>query len=338
MKHLRKLLFPFAAIYYVVVFLRNTLYDKGIFKSKRYDFPVLCIGNLSTGGTGKTPMTEYVLRLLKDKTKAGVLSRGYGRKTKGFIGVTSSHTALEVGDEPLQYATKFKDVAVAVCEDRRTGIEKMRNADDAPSVIVLDDAFQHRKVQAGYSILLTSYDSLFSTDFALPVGNLRESRYGAKRANAIVVTKCPIDLSSRHKERVKRQLLKYARTVPTYFTTVQYDEKVYSNKDTITLSQLSNQEITLVTGIANPAPLLDYLKKKNIRYTHRQYRDHHNFTTGEIAALEKSLCILTTEKDYMRLQTHITGTPMYYLPIQVSFIDDRIEDTLAKRILDFLNL
>jgi len=335
MKHLRKLLFPFAAIYYVVAFLRNTLYDNGVWQSTSYDFPLICIGNLSTGGTGKTPMTEYVIRLLKDRTSVGVLSRGYGRKTSGFIAVTPEHSALEVGDEPLQYATKFMDVAIAVCEDRRAGIQKMRGEDMAPSVIVLDDAYQHRKIKAGYAILLTSYDSLFSSDFVLPAGNLREARSGAKRAQAIIVTKCPANLSKKEREEIKAYLSKYASET-VYFTSIQYDEMVCNERGTTSLSAISNKEITLVTGIANPTPLLKHLHEKNLIFAHKKYGDHHNFTTTEITALEKCACILTTEKDYMRLKSLVKTPAIYYLPIQVSFLDDG-KGSLDKAILDFVN-
>ncbi len=335
MKYLRKLLFPFAAIYYVVVCLRNALYNTGVWKSKTYDFPIVCVGNLSTGGTGKTPMTEYVIRLLKDSKSLGVLSRGYGRKTKGFIAVKPEHTALEVGDEPLQYATKFRDIEVAVCEDRRTGIQNMRSDNPAPSVIVLDDAFQHRKVQAGFSMLLTSYSSLFNTDFVLPVGNLRESRRGAKRAQAVIVTKCPTDLSQKQRARIAKELEKYTKE-EIYFTTITYDSQVYSPGSAISLSDLSHKDIVLVTGIANPNPLLDYLNECDLNYTHKRYSDHHNFTTAELEELEKCSCILTTEKDYMRLQSLIKKPQIYYLPIQVSFLG-RGKNRLDKKIIEFVN-
>jgi len=335
MKHLRKLLFPFAAIYYVVVFLRNVLYDKGFLRSKRYNFPVICIGNLSTGGTGKTPMTEYVIRLLEGSAAVGVLSRGYGRKTTGFIAVTPEHTALDVGDEPLQYATKFNDIAVAVCEDRRVGLQKMSSEGAPPSVIVLDDAYQHRKVQAGFSILLTSYDSLFSSDFVLPAGNLREARGGAIRAQVIIVTKCPANLPEKDREDIQSDLSRYTNAA-VYFTSIQYDEMVYDEKGATSLTQIADQEITLVTGIANPAPLLNYLGNKNLRFTHKKYRDHHYFTTAEIAALEKCTCILTTEKDYMRLKPLVNNPAIYYLPIEVCFLSDG-KKNLDDKILDFVN-
>ncbi|MEH6408189.1 MAG: tetraacyldisaccharide 4'-kinase, partial [Leeuwenhoekiella sp.] len=181
MKHLRKLLFPFSIIYYIVTLARNYFFDRGWLKSKSYDFPVIGIGNLSTGGTGKSPMTEYILRLLKDRYLMATLSRGYGRKTTGFRAVDSKDNADQVGDEPLQFAKKFPDVQIAVNEDRQEGITLLQKKASKPDIIVLDDVFQHRKVTPGFLILLTTYESPFYNDFLLPAGNLRESRKGVNR-------------------------------------------------------------------------------------------------------------------------------------------------------------
>lgn len=321
MKHLRKLLFPFSALYYTGIWLRNFFFDKGYFSSKSYSFPLICVGNLSTGGTGKTPMTEYLIRLLKDKTSLGVLSRGYGRTTKGFIKVNKAYDAIRVGDEPLQYATKFDTIQVAVCEDRMTGIKTLRDEQISPAVVLLDDAFQHRKVKAGFNILLTSYKEPFYDDWVLPVGNLRDLRKQAIRANAIVITKCPVLISEFEKKEIRSKVMKYSKSI-VYFSVINYDQEVCGKHGAVAFSDFRDKEITLVTGIANPKPLLDFIDSKCFNYVHRQYRDHYNFTTKDVAYLEKCSCILTTEKDYMRLKSILRHDNLYYLPIAIRFLKD----------------
>ena len=333
MKHLRKLLFPFSALYYGSMWVRNFCFDKGFFSSKSYDFPVICVGNLSTGGTGKTPMTEYLIRLLKGKTSLGVLSRGYGRKTKGYIKVDKTQDAIAVGDEPLQYATKFDDIQVAVCEDRRLGINKLRSGGFPPEVIVLDDAFQHRNVTPGFSILLTSYSALFYDDFILPVGNLRDLRHQARRADAIVITKSPVTLTIDEQDLIRNKITKYSHS-PVYFATIQYSDKAHSLNGPTALAAFKDKEVTLVTGIANPEPLVAYLNKQNLKFTHKRYRDHYNFTAGDIAGLEACSCILTTEKDYMRLQSKLNNEKLFYLPISTSFLGND-NKRFEKQLLDY---
>ena len=336
MKHLRKLLFPFAAIYYVVVWIRNYLFDSGIWKSIEYGFPVICVGNLSVGGTGKTPMTEFLIRLLKEKYSVGVLSRGYGRSTSGYKLVDSAHKVKDVGDEPLQYRSKFDNITVAVCEDRREGIQQLRSEMSMPEIIVLDDAFQHRKVRAGFSILLTPYNELFYNDYVLPAGNLRESRRGAKRAQVVIVSKCPDSLSVKEQSIVRKQINKYSHS-PVYFTTIDYSTTIYGEQGTMALKDIPKTGVTLVTGIAKPGPLLKFLESQNVTFSHKQYRDHHNFTSSELADLEKFSFILTTEKDYMRLNSNLKNTNLYYLPIEVRFLNGE-HNLFAKGILDFARL
>ena len=242
MRQLRKILFPFSAVYYVITLLRNFLYARGILSSKKYDFPLICVGNLSTGGTGKTPMTEYILRLLKDRQTVATLSRGYGRNTKGYITVTPELNAGQVGDEPLQFARKFPNVFVAVCEDRQEGIAQLKTRFPSIKTIILDDAFQHRKVVPSYSIVLTSYNDLYSDDFVLPAGNLREPRYGANRADCIVITKCPSNLSKEERSRIEVQLrLKEGQSV--YFSYIRYNEVAISKEDEVSLEVLSSQHV-----------------------------------------------------------------------------------------------
>jgi tetraacyldisaccharide 4'-kinase len=223
MKFVRFLLFPFAILYDLITSIRNSFFNAGVFKETTFYTPIIVVGNLSVGGTGKTPQIEYLIRLLKDFYKVSVLSRGYKRKTKGFLLVNEHHTANDVGDEPLQYFKKFTNISVAVDENRVEGIHNLMDQ-KSPEVLLLDDAYQHRKVKGSFYILLTKYDDLFTEDFLLPTGNLRESRAGAKRANVIVVTKCPLDLKEVEKENIKRKLQQYKKEV--YFTTISYADKI----------------------------------------------------------------------------------------------------------------
>ncbi|WP_353150072.1 tetraacyldisaccharide 4'-kinase [Flavobacterium sp.] len=320
MVFLRKLLFPLGGFYWLITFIRNWLYDLGIFTSKSYDLPIIAIGNLSAGGTGKTPQTEYIIRLLKDTYKIAVLSRGYKRSTKGFVSANDIVSAAELGDESYQIHTKFKDIAVAVCEDRQIGIENLISNSN-PDIILLDDAFQHRKVKAGFYILLTAYDDLFSDDFILPYGNLRESAIGKKRANIIVVTKCPQNITEKNKDKVK---LKLNVSVPVFFTSIDYDTNVYSSLNSIEVSEIKTIEKVILCGIAKPKYFIDYLNSGNDKVM--IYPDHHNFSEVEILELNelsKDKIIVTTEKDFMRLNGKINGSNLFYLPIQTKFISEK---------------
>jgi len=319
MRKLRLLLFPLAGIYYLVTLVRNKLYDIGFLTSKKYKIPVICIGNLSVGGTGKSPMTEFVIRLLSNDYNVATLSRGYGRKSKGYLDVHPDNKAVMVGDEPLQFAQKFDAIQVAVCEDRQIGIEKLLAKDIVPDIIILDDAYQHRKVEAGFYILLTSFNELYSDDFLLPSGNLREPRAGACRADVVIVTKCPDNVS--HQEQVTiKEALKLKQNQSIYFSKISYDEQVFHEAGAVPLNRLKVKKVTLVTGIANPKPLAAYLKKQGLSFTHQAYKDHHNFSNVEIDELEKLDCILTTEKDYVRLRPLLKMQSLYYLPIKLQFL------------------
>ncbi|WP_417445126.1 tetraacyldisaccharide 4'-kinase [Joostella sp.] len=318
MRRWRKLLLPFSWIYGAIIFVRNYLFDIQFFKSAEYQFPVICIGNLSVGGTGKTPMTEYVSQLLKDTFKTAILSRGYKRATKGFVLAADKATVEGIGDEPFQYHNKLKGVTVAVDEDRQHGIFSLREAIN-PEVIILDDAFQHRKVKAGLNILLTMYGDLYPDDLLLPAGNLRDLKGQAKRAEIIVVTKCPSDLSKNRQTEIINKL-KVAASQKVFFATISYKEKVLSNKESIFLEELKNKNVTLVTGIANPEPLLIHLKEQGISFDHHKFPDHHNFSTSEIEMFKAKDFILTTEKDFVRLEKYLSN--VYYLPIETKFVND----------------
>jgi len=314
---MRFLLLPFAILYGLGVRLRHFLYDRGWLSSKRYPFPILCVGNLAVGGTGKTPMVEYLVRLLGQEQVA-ILSRGYRRKTRGFVLADDSATAMTLGDEPYQYHRKFPRATVAVCESRQEGIERLLENPHF-KYIILDDAFQHRKVQAGTNLLLTSYDKLYTQDFLLPVGSLRDIRSRARKAQIIIVTKCP-ELTQAEQEKIIQQL-KPLPSQKVYFTTIAYSERVYSHEDSQALKDFIATPFTLVTGIANPTPLVDFLEKQGASFEHLAYSDHHHFSNRELEFLRQKERILTTEKDYVRLEG--TLSTLYYLPIETQFLNDQ---------------
>ncbi|WP_027392404.1 tetraacyldisaccharide 4'-kinase [Aquimarina latercula] len=333
MNLLRKILLPIVPVYYFVTWLRNKLYDSGIKKSVSYDFPVIAVGNLSVGGTGKSPMVEYLIKLLKDEVILATLSRGYKRETKGFQLVQINSTAKEVGDEPLQFKTKFKNVTVAVDADRRNGISNLRNQEISPEVILLDDAYQHRKVKAGFYILLTPYYDLYSDDIVLPTGDLREPRSGADRADIIIVTKCPTTISSELKESITKKM-NIKSTQILLFATIDYGSDIINSSRERSVSSLKDTPFTLVTGIANPKPLLEYYSSLGLDFTHINYPDHHNFTETELDQLKKHDYIVTTEKDYMRLAPSFSEEKLWYQPIEMKFIDD--QNVFDTRILEYI--
>lgn len=319
MKIIRLILFPVVPIYYLVTKLRNWLYDIGIKTSKSYRFPVICVGNLSTGGTGKTPMIEYLIQLLKGDYQLATLSRGYKRKSRGFVLGDNTTNAETLGDEPFQFFKKFDDIRVAVDENRQNGIELLRKLNPQPEVILLDDAFQHRKVKAGFNILLTSFDNLFYKDIVLPTGNLREPQSGYKRADCIVVTKCPKNLSDLEKTNIVNGV-NPVESQHVFFSSIRYSKNVYSINNEMVLTDLP--EFTLVTGIANPKPLVSHLKNLGLRFKHLEFNDHYNFTESDIIKLNGKELILTTEKDFVRLNRYESlNDKLYYLPIEIK-IDD----------------
>ncbi|MBU2939314.1 tetraacyldisaccharide 4'-kinase [Lacinutrix sp. C3R15] len=331
MKFLRYILFPIVPIYYAVTWLRNYFYDIGVFKSKSYHFPVIAVGNLSVGGTGKTPMVEYLIGFLKDKKHIATLSRGYKRSTEGFYLADKNASAKTLGDEPFQFYRKFKnEIDVAVDADRQNGIAHLMQQEKAPEVILLDDAYQHRKVQAGFYILLTTYHDLFTKDWVLPTGNLREPRAGAKRANCIVVTKCPENLNALEKDKIIKQIQPKA-SQQVFFSTIRYSNYVLSENKKLNLETL--QDFTLVTGIANATPLVDYLKAKELKFKHLHYKDHYDFTDADIALFREQSLIVTTEKDYVRLLPFDLQDKVFYLPIEIHI--DKTE-AFNTSVLDFI--
>ncbi|MBC3845085.1 tetraacyldisaccharide 4'-kinase [Winogradskyella echinorum] len=329
MKFIRIILFPVVPIYYLVTWLRNLLYDKGIKSSKSYNFPIICVGNLSTGGTGKTPMIEYLIRLLKNEKSIATLSRGYKRKTDGFVFADENANADTIGDEPFQFYNKFKnEIKVAVDSNRQNGIEQLRSMAEPPEVILLDDAYQHRKVRAGFNILLTAYNNLYYKDIVLPAGNLREPRSGAKRADVIVVTKCPKNISEQEKKSIIARL-KIQKHQLVCFSYIDYADIVISANDSISLESLPN--FTLVTGIANAQPLVEFLLEKALKFDHLEYGDHYNFKATDIEKLKSKELIITTEKDYMRLSNDGSlKDKLYYLPIEIKLDRPELFNTTVK--------
>lgn len=332
MKIFRKMLIPFSLLYGFITWSRNLFYNTGVLKSKSYDFPVICVGNLNAGGTGKSPMIEYLLNLLLPEFKVATLSRGYKRNTKGYKLLSGKEPATEVGDEPLQFKRKFNKAIVAVDADRQNGISMLQQ--ENTEIVLLDDAFQHRKVKAGLNILLTAYNALYVNDFMLPTGYLREPTVGAERAKIVVVTKCPPKLTAQEMERIRAKL-KLQNYQQLYFSFIDYAAEIISEIEKVELSSLQGAKFTLVTGIANPKPLVTYLHQSGLNFEHRKFKDHHNFTKAEIAELSKEPIVLTTEKDYVRLYKHFKAGKLFYLPVKTAFLNKETE--FKQEVLKFVH-
>ena len=329
LRSFRYLLFPFSLIYGTIIWLRNWLFDKNIFKSATYNFPIICVGNLAVGGTGKTPMVEYLIRLLKEEYNIATLSRGYKRKTKGFGIANEQTTALEIGDEPMQFHDKFPDITVAVGEERLVAIPHLLQDRPDTEVIILDDAFQHRQVKAGLNILLTEYKDLYTRDIVMPAGDLRDVRSSATRAEVIIVTKCASDLN----ELKRAAIVKELHPLPfqsVYFTCIYYD-KPYHLFNKLKKNIAPDTDVLLVCGIASPKTLKEYLTAQVNTYDMIRYPDHHIFDSDDLLEIKKQFekiksnnkIILTTEKDGVRMkkfETELADFPIYVLPIQHQFL------------------
>lgn len=340
MNKFRKILYPFALLYGEIVALRNKAFDKGILTATKFSIPTIVVGNLNVGGTGKSPQIEYLIRLLQKDYKIAVLSRGYKRKSVGFQLADKNSTAELIGDEPMQFFKKFDDIIVAVDSDRVNGINKLKKINNSPEVILLDDAFQHRKVDAGFNILLTAYHNLYADDMMLPAGDLREKSIGANRAQIIIVSKCPEVLSETEQFKIA-QKLKPNLDQTVFFSKIAYHDTVFNKKNQIPVSELNNYEVLLVTGIANAKPLTDFLEDRKIQFRHLKYADHYNFTTTDKESIKVEFdkiisdkkIILTTEKDYVRSFSNFNNY-IYYLSIQTEFIDNEVD--FNKLILNYV--
>src|SRR5688572_15303111 len=257
LRPIRMLLFPFSVIYGVIIVLRNWLYNRDVFSSTSFNLPLICVGNLSVGGTGKSPMVEFIVKNLKNKHRIAVLSRGYKRKTKGYALANEASTALEIGDEPMQFHVQFPDVAIAVGEERIVAIPQLLHDRPSTQAVILDDAFQHRAIKAGLNILLTDYNNLYTRDWFLPTGDLRDEPRSARRASVIVVTKCPADLSEEDREALIKELHPGPHQ-RIFFATLRYDMP-YHITQRYTRPITADDEVLLVTGIANPRSLKQYM-------------------------------------------------------------------------------
>jgi len=342
----RTLLTPFSMVFGIITTFRRKFYQKGWFYSKTFSVPTICVGNLRVGGTGKTPHVEYIAKFLSQNYQTAILSRGYGRKTKGYINAneTLNFNHNIIGDEPMQYATKFPNVEVAVCEKRKTGIEKLLQKNPNLEVIILDDAYQHLSVNYSLRILLTEYYRPFFKDFPIPSGNLRECRSASKHADIIIVTKCPENLSSEEKAAFI-QKLKLKPHQEVFFTKINYELRI-TNYELINsqFSILNSQfSILLITGIANPTPLVQYLKTQFEEIHTLHFPDHHSFTHKDIEKIirlkEKlggdNCKIITTEKDAMRLQD-FSNMPEYHTsPIEIAFLEN--ETGFKEKLLSLLH-
>lgn len=329
LRPIRILLVPISILYGAIVWLRNRLYDKQVLKTTSFNLPVICVGNLSAGGTGKSPMVEFLLKHLHKTYNVAVLSRGYKRKTKGYSLAKAGTTALEIGDEPMQFHQKFPDVSIAVGEERAVAIPMLLHDRPDTQVIILDDAFQHRAVKAGMNIVLTDYSNLFTRDYYLPTGDLRDERASYKRAEVLIVTKCPPALTLEEKQAIEKEI-KPLPNQKVFFSAIRYGQPYHIlTKNTAELS--AETEVLLVSGIANPEPLKKYLHEVADTYYELLYGDHHIFSIDDLKEIKKKFSqmqatqklIITTEKDAVRLikfEQQLQDLPLYVLPIEVQFL------------------
>ena len=333
MSLLRKLFFPLSLLFKIVQEIRNLLYDLNIIGHTKFNIPTVSIGNLSMGGTGKTPLVEYLLSKLIIKYKIGILSRGYKRKSNGFLKLNEYSDISLVGDEPFIIQKTFPESNVYVCEDRVDGIKNILKNDEL-DVIILDDAFQHRKLKTTLNIMLSSFSKPFYNDYIFPVGNLRESRLSYKRANIIIITKCPTNFNQNEMNdiRIKINPLEDQKI---FFTYISYKDVLFGNKS-VNINSIVNEEIVLVTGIAETENIINHLNSKSIKFKHLKYSDHHNYSSNDINNIlkfSKNSLVLTTKKDYYKLKGKINN--LLYLDIEIRFLKN--EDEFLKEVYKILN-
>lgn len=343
-KKSRYILLPFSFLYGGIIRMRNQLFDKKILRSATFDFPLICIGNLSVGGTGKTPMVEYLVSILHKNYKTATLSRGYKRKTKGFLIANVASQVTDIGDEPMQIHKKFPQITVAVAEERVTGIPKLLFEKPETEIIILDDAFQHREVAAGLNILLTDYNNLYSNDYLLPAGNLRDEKKSSERADIIIVTKCKSDLSLDEKKDIINEL-KPKSVQKIFFTRIEYGSPyhLFSNQKYIWDRET---KVLLVCGIANPKKIESEIEPKVATFKMLRFKDHYNFHITDVEEIKKEFSkidssnkiILTTEKDATRLsgfRDELQDLPVFVLPMKHRFLFEE-DEIFNKIIFDFV--
>ncbi|MEO6220665.1 MAG: tetraacyldisaccharide 4'-kinase [Ginsengibacter sp.] len=344
LRSFRFILFPLSVIYGGVISLRNWLFDKNIFKSGSFNFPVICVGNLATGGTGKTPMVEYLLTILKQDYKIATLSRGYKRKTLGFAIADENTTAIDIGDEPMQFHKKFHGVTVAVAEERLVAIPQLLHARPDTQVIILDDALQHREVKAGLNILLTEFTNLYTRDFILPAGDLRDVKSSRKRADIIMVTKCKSYLSDEERNGLIEEIKPLSHQ-QIFFTRLEYNSPyhLFTNEEKFLDPET---HILLICGIANPKPIKEVLTRYSSTYDMMSFRDHHIFDMDDLKDIKKQFekiesenkIILTTEKDGVRLakfEAELKDMPVFVFPVKHKIMFGQ-EEEFEERIKKFI--
>ena len=339
MKWYNWILFPISLVYWIITSIRNIFFEIGIFKENKFNIPIIGVGNITVGGTGKTPHSQYISKLLQKKFKIAVLSKGYGRKTKEFKYVNINSNSKEVGDEPLQLKKNLPKEIVAVDHKRVNGLNKIMKEHPSVNCIILDDAFQHRSVKIGFNILLCDYNNPIYKDYMMPVGLLRESKKGIKRADCLVISKCPENLTLEESNRIKKKL-KFTKEV--FFSKVVYD-KIVSLNGNKTIKKSSIKKVLLVTGIANSSPIIEYLEKLNIQIKHIKYKDHFHYQKKDINKIIdiykreiSEIIILTTEKDAQKMKVfeELSKFPVYYLKVSIDFI--RNKDKFEEKILKYV--
>lgn len=349
--NIKKWLLPLSWLYGFVVFIRNKLFDWKLLKQKSYDIPVICVGNITVGGTGKTPHTEYLIELLQPNYRVAVLSRGYKRKSKGFVLADKDSTVDQIGDEPYQIKEKYPEVIVAVDSERQRGIETLLALTDneKPDVILLDDAFQHRYVKPSFTILLTDYNRLMTKDKLLPAGRLREPVHYAEKANVVIVTKCPDGITPLDLRLLAKEIQVYPYQ-DLFYTSFRYGSLTpvfVENKEELSLRKMQNKDVLIVAGIANPRPFFRKVKRYAKQAETMEYADHYQFTAKDISDIksrlitmgDKEKVIIVTEKDAARFRSmsdldEDLKPILYYLPIRVSFVSEEDKKLFNNKIVD----
>ena len=345
---MKRLLLPISFLYSIVLSLRHKLYDWNILKSKSYDIPNICVGNLNFGGTGKTPHIEYLARLLSETYQVAILSRGYGRDTKGFILANEGHTHHDIGDEPLQYFKKFDNIKIAVDEKRCEGMERLLQDENPPQIVLLDDAYQHRKIKPGLNILLTDYYNLYSDSHLFPAGDLRDIKKAAKRAEIIVVTKSPNVITPYYRRDVESKL-KLLPHQKIFYSYIEYLDFKPLSKLSYEVDIKEAKTVLLLCGIANTYSLEDHIKRKYNTISKIKFNDHHNFTEKDAdmivekynSLIGKNKVIITTEKDAMRLINSsfinkFDNIPVFVVPIKIKFHKEE-GTSFNDEILNYIN-
>ncbi len=339
MKKLKFLLYPLSVLYSLYSSTRNLLFDLGLIDSIEYKIPTIGVGNISTGGTGKSIIVDYLIENFKSNKKITTLSRGYNRKTKGYVHASESSNAYEIGDEPFQFFSKYPEINVVVCEDRRKGMNIiLKNLPDT-QLCIWDDVFQHRFVKPGMMILSTTFQYPFYNDEILPIGNLRENKESAKRADIIVVTKCPPNLKINDKNSFLDSLNPNDNQ-KVFFSTLTYKQKIKSDFEEVHIDTLSEHDFILVTGIADSSYLVEFLESKSFIFEHLKYSDHYNFSKSsinKIRGLSVEKKILTTEKDFGRLRPKISDRDIYYIEVSMKFNSEINDYNFDETIKEYIN-